>query len=304
MGTEVKASTPDAVDELLRETSGAFIERYRPSGDHRVQWIVAELAPARHAFARSLLEISVGDSLGHLLFLRLVAETTIRLGWIASHRRGGLPAVRDAIDALSKRDLMHLEAAQKRLGENTTAVDAAIREISAEPAPRQIEQLAGSTTLGSDGHFAFRLCSALVHPGLGLRGLPGYPPDMTRPKLRDTMLSSTILASEIVACLEGKPAPLSVTRSLLEAQPSLEFSPSACFHRLRYALVDALGDRAPSVLTTAVGVFYEGRESKEEFSIEARIEGHGPPRTIHGSGATAEEAFAAALASATEPRKR
>jgi hypothetical protein len=142
-----------------------------------------ELRVAKYGFEHASEAARSNDRLGALNQLRLLAESALRICWIAgdglsadSDRRPivDTAAARHRIDALRKRDILHLAGAYAAIhdvrGDDRllqAELFALAARISAAPAPPNIRQLATSPH-ATASYVAHRVCSSLVHPGLGM----------------------------------------------------------------------------------------------------------------------------------------
>lgn len=153
--------------------------------DFASQFVGAECRVDLYAIGQTELALARGDLVGALLYLRLLSEIGIRLRWLI----GDEPDVGDAagrivangalarsrVDALRKRDLLSLAAAQKAIAEANGGSASKTNEdlfamangIAETPAPRNISDLATSPTAKRlyAGH---RLCSTMTHAGAAL----------------------------------------------------------------------------------------------------------------------------------------
>jgi len=155
------------------------------SVDPTAQYIGTEARVATDAARMAIEALARGEMLGGLQNLRLLAETAIRLRWIAfegEERAGpdGLALVDPAIAAervrrLRKRDLLQLAQAYRAFSNIRPEVGTVAllelmelaEQIHDEPAPRDTAQLITSR-LAQNMYFSHRLCSALIHPGAAL----------------------------------------------------------------------------------------------------------------------------------------
>jgi hypothetical protein len=263
------SSSRDDLAKLILDGATAVLTASESSTDRHVQFIRGELGPVRHAFGRSMVEIHVGDVLGHLLFARLLAESGIRLAYIARRQDDGRREVRSAIEALAKRDLLHLRATAQAMGGPDDGITEAIDSIPGDPAPRTVEDLARGVPMAGGPRLLFRSSSARVHPGMGLRGLGVFPADAFLNKVRDVMLTDVVLCSEILEDLEPSAGAAAAVDALL-ADEVLVLSPSAWAHRLRRRLDTALGAAAPEVEEFAFRVEFDGKDTREILEAQLR----------------------------------
>lgn len=159
------------------------------SSDERAGFVAKDLRVARYALGKAHDATAVDDRLGALHHLRLLAESTLRIVWIASDTgvdSDGRPfvdgsAARRRIDAVRKRDILQLAAAYDAFHEmrgagkpatNDLRVDA--ETIDGPPAPRTLRDLATSP-YANQPYAVHRLCSALVHAGLGMSRVSRLP---------------------------------------------------------------------------------------------------------------------------------
>jgi hypothetical protein len=159
------------------------------SSDERAGFVAKDLRVVRYALGKAHDATAVDDRLGALHHLRLLAESTLRMMWIASDTgvdSDGRPfvdssAARRRIDAVRKRDILQLAAAYDAFHEmrgagkpatNDLRVDA--ETINGSPAPRTLRDLATSP-YANQPYAVHRLCSALVHAGLGMSRVSRLP---------------------------------------------------------------------------------------------------------------------------------
>ena len=244
-------------------------------------FVIGELGPARYSFERSMAEIAGKQMLGHMMFLRLVAEIGIRFAWVSARSDHTADSIRRSIDALFKRDLLHLRAANRALQQSTKNVDADIATIREKEAPRQIDQLGLATPLAAQSYSMFRFASALVHPGFGLRDLVRGAPDM-EVGLRDSMTTCIVLGAELLSVLAPEVEPPDIDTFL--QHDILGYSPTAIGLRLRRSLSDAHGIAAPEIENVAVTIALDEEGWKQ--TLEAVLAG--PERSVTVS-ATAPE---------------
>jgi hypothetical protein len=175
--------------ESLSLTLRLLDEACEGSGDERAGFVAKDLRVARYALGKTHDATAVDDRLGALHHLRLLAESTLRILWIASDANDdsdGSPyvdasAARRRIDAVQKRDILHLAAAYDAVNEmrgagkpatNDLRVDA--ESIDGPAAPRTLRDLATSP-YANQPYAVHRLCSALVHAGLGMSRVSRLP---------------------------------------------------------------------------------------------------------------------------------
>jgi hypothetical protein len=190
----------DPFGRLLDDAMLAVAQRVKPAHSSRASWIVSELGTARQASTRSWGAVASGDTLGHLLYFRLVTEVAIRLAWVARHAFVREPT-EQAVDSILRRDLLTFaKAAERTGGQANRAAETEAAKIAAKPAPAQLDRLA--TEGDANGAYRyFRLCSALIHPGIGRRTLKRFPPGMTHLEARDYALQCVANADEALAAV-------------------------------------------------------------------------------------------------------
>jgi hypothetical protein len=265
-----------------------LLSAYRASPDPHVRFVLGELAPAHYAFVRARAESGERPPIGHLMFLRLTAEVGVRLGWIARDiERGGEAAVRASIDALVKRDLMHLQKANKALRQESPELTKAIATMGVTPAPATLSAMAADAPIAGTCYAMFRFASALIHPGVGLRSVVGRVPDM-EVGLRDSILSCIVLAADLLA--ELAPATEGVDVDVLLREPLFfGFSPTALALRLRKELRKLLGRDAPKIANT--GLHFGFAEGTETFRFEVELQRGERTWQVTSVGHDAEQAF-------------
>lgn len=182
------------------------------------EYVGEECRVAVYALIQGSNALARHDSLGGLQYLRLLAETTIRLRWIAGDDEDApTPDGRLKVDpdlathrtlSMKKRDLRHLVAAYRAIreaggssSEGLTEQLSALADRIAEPlAPREMSTMAITTTARRvyAGH---RLCSTMIHPGatLGRTGL--MPRDRLEEMIDDTAVVCWVVADGVVTAL-------------------------------------------------------------------------------------------------------
>jgi hypothetical protein len=280
----------DRVEHVLDAGATELATRYGKSAedDHRVRFVLSEIGPARYAFERAMAESGGPQILGHMMFLRLVAEIGVRFAWIAARGDGRLDPTRSAVDALAKRDFIHLRAAIKALRQSTDHVDEQIAGIAVPEAPRQFDQLGTSTPLAANSYSMFRFASALIHPGFGLRDLIRGVPDMEI-GLRGCMTTCVALGAELLAVLAPAVPPYDADRLL--GHPILSLSAPAISIRLRRHLRENLGTAAPSVTNLAMTTQFS-REGGEVQTLEAELQSAATKLVVSASAPDTSEAYA------------
>lgn len=159
------------------------------SSDERAGFVAKDLRVARYALGKAHAATAVDDRLGALHHLRLLAESTLRIMWMTSDTSVDsddrpfvdASAARRRIDAVRKRDILQLAAAYDALHEmrgaekpatNDLRVDA--ENIDGPPAPRTFREF-GASPYANQPYAVHRLCSALVHAGLGMSRVSQLP---------------------------------------------------------------------------------------------------------------------------------
>lgn len=169
------------------------LARIRDEGERRwdesSQFVGTESRIALYSLVHGRNATARGELLGGLQYLRLLSETVIRMRWAAGDgEEVGDPDGRPLIDAtvararirsLQKRDLAHLLAAYRAIHidgnfELAPDLEGMINAIAEPLAPREISGLATSTT-GRAAYATHRLCSSMIHPGLGIHRAGGMP---------------------------------------------------------------------------------------------------------------------------------
>jgi hypothetical protein len=286
----VRDSKTDRVEHALDAGATELATLYDrfATGDHHVRFVLSEIGPARYAFQRAMAERGGPQILGHLMFLRLVAEIAVRFAWVIE-RGGGTPdGTREAIDALAKRDYSHLRSATKALGQSTERIDEQIARITVAEAPWRLDTLATSTPLAANSYSMFRFASALIHPGFGLRDLTSGVPDMEI-GLRNCMASCVALGAELLAVLAPAVSPYDADRLL--SHPILSLSAPAISIRLRRHLRENLGTAAPTVTNLAMTMRFS-REGGEVQTLEAELQSAATTSVVSASAPDPTEAYA------------
>ena len=245
--------------------AGEILTRYKGSTDGPSRFVLAELAPARYAFARSLGEMAARPALGHLMFMRLVAEVGIRLAWIGRDlERQGSAGIRTSIDSVVKRDLGHLKQAIKALNQDATYVEA---EISAIPAPAagNLAEMTAEAPDAANSYAMHRFASALVHAGEGMRSVLGRVPNMEI-GLRDSMITCIVLAADLLAELNPVVKPVDVDALL--AHDVFAFSPTAVTHRLRRDMRRTFASSTPIITSASMTMHWSGGVEQIDYEIE------------------------------------
>lgn len=165
----------------------AELQRLAQAGDGRTdepsRYVGAECGVAWYALDRGGVAVENDEVVGGTMFLRVVAETAIRVAWIAGDDPPAGPDGRLAVDPvtarertarMNKRDLMQLSGAYKAIAavqepsearaETIRLLDERVAATSAEPAPSTPFDLAVSAH-ARKVYAAHRLCSTTIHPG-------------------------------------------------------------------------------------------------------------------------------------------
>lgn len=281
--------TPEAGElyAAIDTAAGAILARYQGASNRYSRFVLGELAPARYAYQRSLREMRERPPLGHLMFMRVVAEVGVRLAWIARDlERGGAAAIRIAADGLVKQDLIHLRQAIKALRQDPTEVQAAIDAITA-PAAGNLAEMSTAAPDSANSYAMHRFASALVHPGEGMRGPLYAIPDMEI-GLRDTIVSCIVFASDLLEELE--PEIEKVDTEVLLAREVFAFSPTVVVHRLRRTMRQSGGAPVPVITKAKVSVrITPDTGERIDYEIELRDGDRSSVVTAGGNGP--QEAF-------------
>lgn len=194
-GTDLHAGGPSQNAEFVygryrRSQLTAELDRLRDLGEGRdddaSQFIGGECRVAGLATARAYEAILSNDAIGSILYLRLIAETAIRVTWLADDDTGGADSegrptvdasrLRTRIRQLTRRDLEHLRASFVAIHDPgdedpdglSDLLQGLIDAIEEPSAPGNAKALATSRA-GRDAYAGYRLCSAMVHPGAALK---------------------------------------------------------------------------------------------------------------------------------------
>lgn len=171
-------------DDLLAiaDANDVFIDKHSEGASIFVGELMSELRTATDAARRVDRAVADGDALGSFVFLRVVLESTIRLRWVAGDGDEPQAAIlRDRIERLRGRDLARIRTALGTLidspgrREAIAMVSLEQASIRATKAPAAIEQLA-VTVEGKQLYDLHRLCSSLIHPGVGIRRIELFDP--------------------------------------------------------------------------------------------------------------------------------
>lgn len=203
---------PDALVAALRALRDAS-ERAR---DMHAGFVSQELGVALYALVQSHGATAIDDRLGSLNYLRLLAESTLRVCWLCGdtvvadadrHPLVDGTAARERIDGLRKRDLLQLAAAYAAIHEmrghrENLATDllAKANAIIAPVAPPNIRRFATSPP-GEAAYAAHRLCSSLVHAGLGISRIGLMSPEIVREMVNDTGYACVVFGASILRAL-------------------------------------------------------------------------------------------------------
>jgi hypothetical protein len=181
-GDEIEFNRPALVAELQRSAAAAPVG---PNGYLRQELLIAAES------LRTINEAS-GDRLGRLYRLRLLSEIAIRIRWVAGDEdvsdafgrpRADRELAISRIAMILKRDTLRLAHAQAAIHEvrGTVPAEAAelqrqIDAISERAAPSDPKDMIASPAAAS-AYAAYRMASALIHPGLGIGRAELMPDD-------------------------------------------------------------------------------------------------------------------------------
>jgi hypothetical protein len=163
--------------ENIADSAEAFVAEHAAGASIFVSELLHELNVASAGARRVGRAVDEDDNLGALVYLRIVVECTIRLRWVAGDGpEPVLATLRERIERQRARDLSRIRAALK-FATDSPARRRAIALVTLEqatvrarPAPATVEQLA-TTDEARDLYALHRLCSAMIHPGVGIRRL-------------------------------------------------------------------------------------------------------------------------------------
>jgi hypothetical protein len=180
---------PPASDDLLTtaDAAAAFAAEREASGPSIfVRELIGELRTTIDAARRVDHAARSDDALSAYAFLRIVVESTIRLCWLAGDEAEPDAAVlRQRIEARRVRDLERLRSALELVPESPGRREAIAllnleqAGVRSPAAPWITEQLA-RTAEARLLYQVHKLCSALIHPGLGIRRISLIEPSDAR----------------------------------------------------------------------------------------------------------------------------
>lgn len=292
------ADSPD-VEHASWELARRIVQQFRASGDRRVHWTLGELGYAAVAFEGSKRLAASNDTLGHLLYFRLLAEIAIRLSWAARSAHDSQQTDRH-IDGLMKRDLLNLQkAAQKTSGRTNPDAAAFLSELqAAKPATPKLEELAHEGD--AEGQYRYyRLAASMVHAGAGIRMLAQFPPDATQINAREAIIVCIAEATALLTSLGMTGLPDDEVDRLV-ADGVFEISPTVWTVRLRRSLARSKGSRGVRAAVTSVSIRQMGESLT--VSAQASVAGESRRQVISASGSEYESVFSELLAKAATIR--
>lgn len=202
---------PEQPDELLTiaDAADTFIdERAADRSSIFVRELLSELRTATDAARRLQAAMAVDDPLGPYVYLRVVLEVTIRLQWLGGDtHEPDVAVLRERIERQRARDLSRLSASLAALPDGphrrraVALVHLELATVRARKAPAAIEQLAVTEEAG-EMYGAHRLCSALIHPGAGIRRIEMMDPEHARRVAAVTLDYATKIAATCIGVLD------------------------------------------------------------------------------------------------------
>lgn len=303
-GGDPKRATPPStaarepvgeLDSQLIVVARAVATAYRDSADRHARFLAGELEPMQYAYHRAVEELSIGQPLAYLLFARVVAEFTVRTAWIARGYAATAEDYRRAIDSIERRDLALLRDAAKHWGESSEEVEALLAsDRGANPSVLALAREGGS--YGEHAYVLFRMASAQVHPGAGLRTVHADPQINTRRHLAGCMAVCIALAADTLSVLDpGTTRPSGVSEVLADRR----FGADPMTIGLR--LVRQLADGGPRPVLLDAGFHVRAGGGKEGvFGYSVEISAGEGPRRISAEAPDPESAYALLLESAGE----
>lgn len=202
---------PGLPDELqtIADAANTFIEQR--AGDRSsifVRELLSELRTATDAARRLQAAMAADDPLGPYAYLRVVLEVAIRLRWLAGDApEPDVAVLRERIERQRARDLSRLSASLEALPygpqrrQAVALVKLELATMRARKAPAAIEQLA-VTEEAREMYAAHRLCSALIHPGSGIRRIEMMDPEHAGRVAAVTLDYATKIAATYIGVLD------------------------------------------------------------------------------------------------------